>query len=445
MYLRFGRVLEWENQPRTSLKNDREALEVEKLKFEIKDLKRWWLKLIWVLLSALAAVLAFLIGQSTIKAQDHIQASSGIFEHAVTDLGDSDPAKRLSGVTVLKSFIEPAPPQSWLSRFLSFFSREEMTEWTGARRREAVILLLARVRYESDLGVIYQSLVAIRSSPNLPLQDIADLNKTAKSSFVDGSAQLFGELLLFSQRAPMLSQSKACTTPGLMEEIEQYIQTLSTRGALLSDKAGNPISRFTIWPFLYSTVNERTFERQLRYALRFDASLQTAGLHKVPTAEEINIAERSFLQESLFLQATSITLIDALLKRRNNLPLDLSGTALVSGNLAPIESASDRTSAPDLHPILELAGINFYGSYFGVAVANTSFAGANLSYADLREIQIDDGVSFAGANLASAIVGPDTAQAFVSAQGEISATDTSKAQPPRSRIGTKNPNPPFCN
>jgi hypothetical protein len=260
---------------------------------------------------------------------------------------------------------------------------------------------------------------------------------------VESSAQFSGQLLLAARKTPVMTQKVACVIPDLLRSVELDMQIVMVRGASLSDKGDIQTFPFFIWPFLYSPVVQARFGRQQRYVLTSDANLPMPALHKIPTESEINTSRIDFLQKALFLQATSIAVIAALEKRQETSPIDLSGTALVAGEIRPVDGISAIISTTEPEKSLSLAGVNLRNSYIGVPVSRTSFDGVDLSYSDLREIQIRGGVTFAGAIVTGAIVADDEVSAFTSAQGEISPSGSPNAQA-RKRIASETPIAPFC-
>ncbi len=437
-----GRKVDREQQ----LENEKLRNENEKLKYEIEELKRWrqklWFGLISGVVSTAVAVFIFLIGQNASKSLDRIHAKDSLYQEALTDLGDKDPARRLSGITALKHFLTPSSPEGTLFRWLTFSSNENVEDLAReARRHDAVILLVARLQNETDVGVIRQSLAAIELAPELPLQDLADLNRDAALSFVQSSAKLSGQLLLVESRKAHMNQADACKRKGLVSSIETDMQNLVLRSLAPSDDTAMQ-SAFEIWPFLYSPVVESLFARQQRQILNSDAKIHIAKLFTTPTQTEIDASRADFLQKSLYLEATSIALAAAVNRRQCTSQVDLARVALVTGELNPIRSSDKANPRPRATEVLNLAGVNLKYSYFGIRVSSVSFAKADLSNADIRELTIGEGTTFAGAILNGAIVATEEANAFTSAHGELSGSGSGAQK--KSRVDHEEAIPPYC-
>jgi hypothetical protein len=435
------------------IENEKLRKEKDKVGYEIDDLKRWrkklWISFLSGAASALIAVMTFLIGQSATKSRDRIHEGDVLYQQPLTELGDKDPARRLSALTALKKFIQPLPREARFTRFLNYFSDDEVTEQAEAQRHDAIVLLVARLRNESDFGVIRQTLTTVQSSPELPIEDIADLNRAAAASFIQSAAQFSGLLVLATAKHGSMTQLEACQVPGLLVSIETEMQNLVLRSAIPSPRSGIPSSSFMIWPFLYSPFSASRFESEQRLALN-DQYGQTIkviipGLHKLPTESEISSARTDFLQKALFLETTSILLASALDRKSDPLPLDLSYTAWVAGQLGSETRDSFGVASPKPAPMLKLSGVNLGGSYFGIRVFSTLFSGADLSNSDLREMAPGKDISFERSILIGAHIADDTEtkRAFAAAHADLTGSGFLRPQLDK-RIKSVPDDPPFC-
>jgi hypothetical protein len=429
------------------LESEKLRQENEKLKYEIEELKAWRKKLYFgifsAVLSAFVAVVTFLYGQNASKSLDRIHAKDSLYQEAITDLGDKDPAQRLSGITALKHFLTPSPSEGFVFRFFTFSSNGEVEDLARkARRHDAVVLLIARLRNETDIGVIRQSLAAIKLAPPLPLEDLADLNRDAALSFAQSSAKFSGQLLLAgSRKTHIYYQEDVCKTEDVLS-IESYMQNLVLRSLAPPDE-NKMYSTFEIWPFLYSPMVVSLFESQQRQTLHERVTGSIAKLFRIPTLAEIDESRIDFLQKSLYLEATSLALAAALKTRQDTSPVDLSWVALVTGELKLKGPTDTNNPQPKATEVLNLAGINLRGSYLGIPVSAVSFANANLSQADIRELTIREGTTFAGADLNGTMVAKENAADFVSAHGELLGKGFKHAQI-KSRVDYSKPMPLYC-
>jgi hypothetical protein len=391
--------------------------ENDKLQYEIEELRRWRQKLYLgffsALLSPFVAAFTFLLGLNASRGNERIQEQDASYQQLLNGVGSSSPSQRLVSVTGLQRIIAEPPKRSVLGRLLTLSPLEVQEEHARNQRADdAAELLVAKLRDETDPGVVHASLDALAMAQHPPIEAIASINRAAALSFARSSGRLSALLILRSLKKRELDQNDLCgevSTPtapttkcsavqfsstkisGTRGDIETELSNLVLRTPSPYDGVSQINSAFLVWPFLYGTPFNHDFAKEQRATLDDDAR------KRPPTDQEVETARKDFLQLSLFLQGTSAALELALHTRTGKLQgKDLSRIALVSGDLENV----------DLSGTKDLPGAKLDNSYLAVFAGGTSFDQASLVGANLVNMTADGRITFGSAILHDSIA-PD--------------------------------------
>jgi hypothetical protein len=407
--------------------------ENEKLQYEIEELRRWreklYLGFFSALLSPIIGVLTFLIGLNASKGSERIQALDASYQQLLKGVGSPSPAERLVSITGLQRFIAEPPKKSALARIFTFSPLEDQEEHARKQRADdAVELLVARLKDETDLGVSHASLEVVAAAQHPPIKAIATINRAAALSFARSSGRLSALMILESSKKRGLDQDELCDKFSVARSgMEEKLSNLVLRAPTPYDGLNQINSAFLIRPFLYATPFNNAFSREQRDTLN-DSNSEILARKRPPTDKEIEAARREFRQLSLFVQETSAALELALHttsgKLRNE---DLSGIALVSGDLKNVD----------------LSGAKLDNSYISVVAGGTSFDGASLVGSNLTNMKVDGRITFGSAILHDSMV-PDAWSQPGTIDSDIYQIIKTRKDKPAPKKSGPSPFPPNC-
>lgn len=351
---------------------ERLRVEIEKLRLEVADLRRWRAKAVIAVASAflapLISIAIFVMASSASRTDERRRAADSLYSKVVQDFASPTLARRLSAVSAMSAFTSKQDAAWWVLR-----SKAEQAA-TEERARSAVSLLVNSLDSEADPTAANAIVKAIATRTDLSLPLVLDANRRAAAQFARAAGNYSGLWMLHDANRPYMDDGQV--PADLKIKVEDGLEKQIIRSSQLFDTADDANSVLLANRFLYGQPYRNLYQRQQRYARRDS----THDVSTVPTEGELGRARAALLQKALFLEATSRALTSALKSTREDSQLnkDWHGVAIVCGGF------------PDP---ADFADFDLHGAYLfaTTSLSRANFKNADLSDADLTGFHFRDG------------------------------------------------------